>query len=160
MTTIAYRNGILAADTMVSYGSFRNGYVNKIRVLDMLRDGRTEKIMIAMSGTIWTLQPMIEWIENGAEQDDIPHRLLSHSNDFSCVMVTGDGQLYEFNEGYFIECGVQYHAIGSGAQFALGAMAVGVGAPEAVKAAMEHDKASGGEITVMAVSDLKIQEAA
>lgn len=164
MTTIAYRDGTLSADSMVSYGSFSNGNMNKINIVKM-RTGEPgsflyQRVAVAMSGVCWAIQPMIEWIEGGATQDDIPHSLLKHHTEFSCVMLTADNRLFEFNGGYFIECGVEYHAIGSGAQFALGAMAAGVSAPEAVEASMKHDRATGGTISVFSVADLTLQEAA
>lgn len=162
MTTAAYRDGILAADTRVSYGSFHNGNMNKIHVVPMRKGPDcVENVMVVMAGVCWAIQPMIEWIESGASQDDIPHILLHRCKDFSCLMVTSNGTLFEFNEGYFIECGVEYHAIGSGSQFALGAMAADIPAPEAVKAAMKHDNATGGSIMVMTVADLTcLKEAA
>lgn len=156
MTTVAYRDGTLAADTLISYGSFTNGNVNKIHVVDT----PTGRVMCVLSGVCWAVQPMIEWLAEGASQETIPHNLLASCSDFSCLVVNDAGLLFEFNNGYFIECGVEYHAIGSGAQFALGAMAAGVSAPNAVSAAMKHDKASGGNVTVCSVSTLSLQEAA
>lgn len=157
MTTIAYRNGVLAADSKINYGSFSNGEVNKIHVITVPDDdGKcVRKAMLVVAGAIWVSEPMIEWIESGANQEDIPHCILHAAKDFSCLMVDDEGTLWEFNNGYFLKCGVDYHAIGSGMMFALGAMAVGSEAPEAVAAAMKHDMATGGKITICTVDDLK-----
>lgn len=161
MTTVAYRDGVLAADTLISYGSFSNGNINKINVVAIPEEmGMGSKVMVAMTGVCWAIQPMVAWIEGGASQDDIPHCLLAHCTEFMCLMITEEGTVYEFNNGYFLECGVEYHAIGSGAMFALGAMAAGIDAPESVEAAMKHDKATGGSVTICTIADLKMQEAA
>lgn len=155
MTTVAFKDGILAADTIIGYGSFTNGNISKIHRVTMVDDAENRKqAMLAIAGAVWVLQPLIEWIESGAGQDDIPHSLLHAAKDFSCIMIDEDGTVWEFNNGYFIPCGVEYHAIGSGQQFALGAMAAGVGAPEAVAAAMKHDKATGGAVHTLSVADL------
>jgi hypothetical protein len=157
VTTIAYKNGVLAADSLINYGTFSNGEVNKIHVVAMPEDGgkRVRRAMMAVSGAVWVIEPLIEWIESGASQDDIPHCLLHAAKDFSCIMIDDEGTVWEFNNGFFLKCGVQYHSIGSGQMFALGAMAAGIEAPEAVAAAMKHDKATGGAITVCTVADLQ-----
>jgi ATP-dependent protease HslVU (ClpYQ) peptidase subunit len=111
--------------------------------------------MLAVSGIVWVIEPLIEWVEGGASQDDIPHCILAAAEQFSCIMIDDEGTVWEFNNGFFIKCGVEYHSIGSGQMFALGAMAAGIEAPEAVAAAMKHDKATGGAITVCTVADLK-----
>lgn len=160
MTTIAYRDGVLAADTLVSYGSFTNGNVNKIHVVERKLAEKTDRVMVALSGIFAATEPMLEWVKGGCEQDDIPHFLLEKDDNFSCLMVTEDGSLYEYNMGYFIKCDNSYHAHGSGAMFALGAMAVGASAPEAVSAAIKHDKATGGTICMKTCDDLKQKEAA
>jgi ATP-dependent protease HslVU (ClpYQ) peptidase subunit len=150
VTTIAYSNGILAADSLINYGTFSNGEVNKIHIVTI--HGR--KAMLAVAGAVWVIEPLIEWIEAGAEQDEIPHCILHAVKDFSCIMIDDEGNVWEFNNGYFLRCGVEYIAIGSGQMFALGAMAAGVSAPEAVAASMKHDKATGGAITICTIADL------
>jgi hypothetical protein len=157
VTTIAYKNGVLAADSLINYGTFSNGEVNKIHVLSMPVEcgKRVRRVMMAVSGLMWVLEPMIEWIEGGATQDEVPHCLLAAAEQFSCLMIDDEGTVWEFNNGFFLKCGVEYHAIGSGMMFAIGAMAAGIDAPEAVAAAMKHDKATGGAITVCTVADLK-----
>jgi hypothetical protein len=157
VTTIAYKNGVLAADSLINYGSFSNGEVNKIHVISVPEDEgrRVRRAMLAVSGIVWVVEPLIEWVEGGASQDDIPHCILAAAEQFSCIMIDDEGTVWEFNNGFFIKCGVEYHSIGSGQMFALGAMAAGIEAPEAVAAAMKHDKATGGAITVCTVADLK-----
>lgn len=157
MTTIAYKNGVMAADSLINYGSFSNGEINKIHVIDVPEeDGkRVRKAMLAVSGAVWVTEPLIEWIEGGASQEEIPHCLLHAAKEFSCIMIDDQGTVWEFNNGFFLKCGVEYHSIGSGQMFALGAMAAGIEAPEAVAAAMKHDKATGGAITVCTVADLQ-----
>lgn len=163
MTTIAYKDGVFAADSLINYGTFSNGEVNKIHVINMVEENvkyqepTLRKAMLAVSGVLWVIEPLIEWIEAGASQDDIPHCILHAAKDFSCIMIDDEGTVWEFNNGYFLRCGVEYIAIGSGQMFALGAMAAGADAPEAVAASMKHDKATGGAITICTVADLKTE---
>lgn len=157
MTCIAFRGGILAADSMISYGSYHNGQAHKIHVVTMGGDLH-RKVMIATSGIVWITEALVSWIEAGCPNDDIPHSLVARDAEFCCLMVNNEGRLFELNSGYWLECHVEYHAIGSGAAFALGAMAAGVSAPEAVHAASCHDKATGGPIHTMTVSDLLTKE--
>lgn len=160
MTTIAYRDGVLAADTQINYGSYNNGHVTKIRRVAIPQEQGKGKAsvcrqaMIAVSGVMWVWQPLVEWLESGASQEDIPHVLLHAAQEFSVLMIDEDGAVWEFNSGYFIPCGVEYHSIGSGHQFAIGAMAHNASAPEAVAAAMKHDKSTGGEVHILTLADL------
>lgn len=152
MTTIAFRDGILAADSMVSYGSFRNGNVEKLH--------RVGDKIVGMSGAVWAVGVMLEWIEEGADSTQIPEVLLANQAQFSCIFIDANGTLWEFNNGFFLEVCAPYHAIGSGQLLALGAMASGASACEAVNAAAQHDKATGGEIVYLSVADLSTPEAA
>jgi hypothetical protein len=55
VTTIAYKNGVLAADSLINYGSFSNGEVNKIHVISVPEDDgrRVRRAMLAVSGIVW-----------------------------------------------------------------------------------------------------------
>lgn len=67
---------------------------------------------------------------------------------------------YRFDGGRWIPLTRAYHAIGSGRDYAIGAMYAGMCASDAVRAAVVHDVYSGGEVStircfeVEAVGDL------
>lgn len=54
--------------------------------------------------------------------------------------------VYKHSQGVFLPCCRAYHAVGSGRDFALAAMACGKAATEAVEIAIEFDNGSGGTI--------------
>lgn len=90
----------------------------------------------------------VEWLRSGAD----PEKWGSGEPDCCVMMVKPSGGLFLADGGlYFsgpIEC--EYHAIGSGAKYALGAMAMGAGAIEAVEVAMKFDPHCGGVVLAMA----------
>lgn len=67
------------------------------------------------------------------------------------LLVDGDGGLRFYESGGSFEVRAPYFAIGSGARFAFGAMFAGAQAPAAVRAGIEHDPFSGGDVTVLRV---------
>jgi hypothetical protein len=100
-----------------------------------------------MAGATW-LRPIIEdWATKGCDPDAVPEVLLEHEDEFIVLIVDSDGLAHEFNNGFLVPVHADYTAIGSGQLLALGAMAHGATAEEAVAAACLHDKASGGPVT-------------
>lgn len=139
MTTIAYRSGYLAADSAIAYQSYINGQREKI--------ARCGDFLVAMAGATW-LRPVIEkWASLGCNPDAVPEVLIEHEDDFIVLIVDRQGIAHEFHNGFLVPVHADYTAIGSGALLALGAMAHGASAQEAVEAACLHDKASGGPVT-------------
>lgn len=141
MTTIVYRAGVLAADTIITYGSYTNGERSKI--------ARCGRRVVALAGPAWLRIPLEEWVADGCPRDAVPTDLMENEADFDCFIVEADGALYCFAKGYLMPVPGEYAAIGSGTQLALGAMAHGADAVSAVRAASLHDKNTGGEITTV-----------
>lgn len=141
MTTIAYRDGLLVADTLVSRNGAVSGYVQKIHRAGGLRFG--------FCGTLSLDQRFADWLRGGL-QGTAPSLRCGDSE--GCVAVfMPDGSIVEWNG----DCPpdvirAPYAAYGSGAPFALGAMAAGATAEEAVRAAAAVDHNTGGAITVLA----------
>lgn len=139
MTTIAYRSGFLAADSAIAYNTYVNGQRDKI--------ARCGEFLVAMAGATW-LRPLVEqWALDGCDPESVPEALLDNEDKFSALFVDRYGQAHEFDNGFLVPIHADYAAIGSGAMLALGAMAHGATAEEAVEAACLHDKASGGPVT-------------
>lgn len=96
----------------------------------------------------WLRKPLEQWCEAGCPEDEVPQALLDNDSNFSALIIANDtGELFEFDSGYLIPIHADYTAIGSGALLALGAMAHGATAEEAVVAASKHDKNTGGPVT-------------
>lgn len=138
MTVIAWDGKTLAADRRVSYGDLV-ATRTKIRRLE-------SGAVIACSGDTDKVLALEKWYEAGANPDEWPQAQRS-DNWARLVVQDVDGKVYEYNqEPYAIRCEDEYFAWGSGASFALGAMAMGADAVEAVTAAIKHCSSCGGGV--------------
>jgi ATP-dependent protease HslVU (ClpYQ) peptidase subunit len=137
VTTIAYRDGVIAADTLISCGNHRDGSYTKIAKRGRLLGGSSGS---AAEGYAW-----LRWFEAGCKGE--PPKMLK-TNAF---IAQPNGTLVFFGEdGSFpFKPNGEFYAIGSGCEYAVGAMAFGASAPEAVRIAMQFDSGSAGEITVL-----------
>ena len=144
MTTIAYRNGILACDTLATSGSTRSGYIEKAR--------KVGPWVIAYAGHVRSGIEWLDWmqgiIERGEKFVRAPKEM-QYGDDVEPIsaLAIKTGEIWAFDGlSYPYKMEAEYVAIGSGSDFALGAMAMGVGAEKAVKIASQLDCYTGGEI--------------
>ncbi|MHC2552365.1 hypothetical protein [Bradyrhizobium elkanii] len=139
MTTIAYRHGVLAADTQ-SIGGGAITAQNLVKIVKRKKDGA----LCGASGYLAFVQAFHRWFLAG-ERGRFP---TFHDGDRAFVAIKGKPiEMFE-SVGSF-EYDPEYVAIGSGMEFALGAMHAGANAVDAVKAAIHHDPGSGGEVMVL-----------
>ena len=139
MTTIAFRDGVLAADTLISYSTYTNGNRSKIV--------RCGDYQVGLAGLAWIKEPFEKWVSDGCDPELVPQAVLDNESAFAVLLMDDSGKAYDYAKGYLVPIDAEYHAIGSGGFFAMGAMAHGASAIEAVLAGIRHDKASGGGIT-------------
>ena len=136
MTTLVYRDGVLAADSQAGIGPYQ--VPGTTRKVGTLRDGR----LVAFVGSCAGGANFIRWLNAGSPND--PPRL---GRDTVVVVVNLDGTvLVHEDEGVFDGNDAPFLAWGSGLAPALGALHVGASAVEAVKAATLVDSASGGPV--------------
>jgi 20S proteasome alpha/beta subunit len=146
MTTIAYRDGVMAADTKVIQANSTLA-ADVIKIVRRPSDGA----LCGGSGSIAWVQAFHRWfLEHESfephEQPVDPPRIQEGDR----AIIARKGKPVEV----FESCGSydydpDYVAIGSGMEFALGAMHHGATAGEAVGAAIRHDPGSGGGILVL-----------
>ena len=146
MTTIAVRAGVIAADSLIAYTHHTNGERPKI--------AKMGRYFVALAGKAWLRRPLEQWVAEGCNETVVPKVLLDNEADFSCLMVDGGGGIWTFDAGYVIPICSEYTAIGSAGMLALGAMATGATAEQAVAAAAKHDKNTGGVIHAFHYSTL------
>lgn len=140
MTTIAYRSGVLAADTLMTRGD--SALVGIVKIAQG-PDGR----MGGACGSAAFMGQWLAWIKGEIDERPIPQ--WDDGRTDSGLLIHPDGKVELFEEGGSFEfCGA-YLAMGSGRPEALGAMHAGASAENAVRAAIEHDCHSGGEVTVL-----------
>lgn len=144
MTTIAYRSGTLAADTLIAYHAITNGSREKIE--------RCGDYLVAMAGATWIRTILEDWVRAGCDPNEVPEQLLDNESKFAALIVDSDGLAHEFDSGYLVPVHADYTAIGSGALLAMGAMAHGASAEQAVMVAAKHDKATGGPVSARHIS--------
>lgn len=138
MTTVCFREGILAADTLIAYNTITNGERCKI--------AKCGNYYVALAGSAF-LRPVLEkWVTDGCREDAVPKLMMEHVDDFSVIIIDNAGDAFAFDNGFLVPIYAPYTAIGSGALLAYGAMAHGASAEEAVAAAALHDKNTGGRI--------------
>lgn len=145
MTTIAYKDGIMAADTQVTQGDMVGGYVQKVHLIG--------GYLVGAAGRLADLQELLTFVESG--EKTAPENM---SPDLQALIVDKHGDVTVFENGKFLQYEAPFYTLGSGGAIAAGVMSKGFGAVEAVEAAMELDVFSGGEVHVGTITDLVIQE--
>lgn len=147
MTTIAFREGIIAADSQYTYESEAGG--NRKHPCPKLfrktiKSG--ESVIIATQGDGSAGLVFVDWYGSGKK----PPVVISHNlPDFTCLVLRKGG-LFEY-DAYCrpYEITLPFYAIGSGANAALGAMHMGASAVQAVEIACQIDSYSMGPVVEM-----------
>lgn len=139
MSIVAFKNGVLAADSLATAeDGRRGGYVDKIGALE---DGS----LWAFVGASWYAEGFAQWAKNV----DSPTPPSFDHKEATGVLITADGRVREWWGDGWDEIRAPFHAWGCGAALAIGAMAHGASAELAVAIACEWDTACGGEIQVL-----------
>ena len=138
MTTVAYRHGIMAADTRMIQGSAIIGdFVKIVR--------RKDGVLAGAAGDAGWAQAFHRWFLDG-EKGDYP---MLEENSKGVIVRGRRKQVEMLEQGGWIIFKPPFFAMGSGKEFALGAMAQGATAEQAVDVAMRFDPGSGGQIMVL-----------
>lgn len=143
MTTIAYRAGVIAADSLISQDDCALGDSTKVVRLEngclfgAAGDADTRNIEVRLGAL------------RSPKRMPLGSSLTRHKVDFHGILVWPTGEAFHLMvsepegkrgwTGSVFAIDRPYHAIGSGAAYALGAMAAGKGAVEAVKIACQFD---------------------
>ena len=159
MTIIAYKDGVLASDSLTTYGSMRQppGERGKIgtHLISWRGDDSGDPIKVAI-GTAGT----------GDSEYTLYRELINHATEYfrrpykegpnlgmvkqingGALVVSPYGVITYSGSNIPAEFGFDtVQAIGSGAEFAIGAMRMGASAIQAVEVAIEFDIYCGGEV--------------
>lgn len=153
MTTIAYRDGVLAADSRETLDSEAGGTTyGNCEKLFRKRIGRREYLIGTAGGSYLGLV-FVDWFEGIGTGFKEPPSILRDAHldeDFDVVIVAREG-VYTANHlcRPVRSIGNQFIAIGSGRKAALAAMHCGRGAREAVVIACKVDPFSAPPIVTM-----------
>jgi hypothetical protein len=130
MTLIAYKAGVLAADSAVWQGDIFVGLRTKILRLE---DGG----LYAAAGLVPNIHSSYEWIKWGAPLDRKPEKL--DQDSFGAVWIKPDGALWRINYRFELyEDAGDVAAEGCMTEFMLGAMRAGASSERAVCLAIEY----------------------
>lgn len=147
MTTLAFRDGILAADTVAtnSSGMILPWPVSKIYGgPDFLAGG---------TGSLAGLQSFFRWIEKDRILVPTPEFKVEDEDDMNILILRGHAGHVKVIQ-YWAKVGYEEHILplsffmawGTGAKYAIGAMVQGASAKEAVQTATIYDVWTGGEV--------------
>ena len=138
MTTIAYRNGVMAGDgreTQIAEGESALIIRDTDRKVFRLKDGR----LFGAAKTSEDILRLYNSLKNGTP--------LPKLEDVNAILVDLKRRIW-FNEGRIWQRGpYKFFAIGSGAGFAIAAMHAGATAIKAVRIAIKCDPYSGGRVS-------------
>lgn len=137
MTTLAYKDGVLAADTKITGGSMTFYGPKMVR----LPDGG----MAACAGEAPAMTAFLEWVGKG-QKGKRPA-----VSDIDAIIIKADGSCWSVTNKWPPVRITDALAAGSGAQAALAGMYLGLTAKEAVELACKIDPDSGGEVQTMEV---------
>lgn len=132
MTTICWDGKTLAADSQ-AHTTFKS----RIRKLYRLPDGA----IFGAAGLVQEALAVLAWLEGGEKPGDL--------ENFEGLIVTEAGASVIGMRLMREPVLEPFYAIGSGAHFALAAMALGASAVEAVRIASRFDPGTGGRVESM-----------
>lgn len=149
MTTIAYKDGIVAADTQETFGDRKIKSAGKIF---RVPSGPNKGHVLCLTGASFVGQKLVEWYTDPKGKE--PPIVAADPDDDEALVeflvITPDRRLFLFNETCaLVPFEADHYAVGSGGDYAIGAMDAGKSAIEAVKIACRHDCNSSLPLHIM-----------
>jgi len=145
MTTIAFDGALLVADTLCCWVN-----IKEQRVVTKIQFSKGR--YFAVAGTDGLMQYLIDWFEKGADVGKLP----ATPHGWTLAVVErrgGEWVSTQYDNGQPHGCAMPAKwAIGTGKEFALGAMHVGASALDAVSAARDLDVHTGGPLQWFSVT--------
>ena len=152
MTTIVFRDGVLAADTR-AYSGDRSPIGFKQKIFQVRNsDGTLATVGISTPNPGFS-EEIRNWFVNEKHMDAQPE---VRDRGFSALEITADGEVFYYSDN-FTGSGpltADWFAIGSGQDFAIGALEMGATAQEAVQIALQNDPWTGGVVQHIIIPDM------
>lgn len=146
MTTIAYKDGQMAADRQLTYqGAIK---LNNVKP-KIARDANG--VLYGVCGSHSMCCALVEAVQKQAQTEGVVTIPVPQKGDeFEILIAYPDGRLRRLVPGgEEIYDDMPYFAIGAGLEVAMGAMYAGASAQLAIEAAVVHSVGTGGEIDVL-----------
>lgn len=144
MTTIAYRDGILAGD-----GRETMTYENPSE-LEWIVTDRAVKVEVLPDGRLFggsKTSTDILTLRNALVK--CGGRPTPKLDDINAMLIELDGSIWVYEGEIWVELKEPYYAVGSGTRWALAVMDAGGSAEQAVRGALKRDPFSGGQISTV-----------
>lgn len=143
MTVIAYKDGLLASDSAISS--------DIVYIASMKKVIRTSAgWLVGGCGDVVHVVRFLSWAEAGFKARSRP----PPSEDFAGMAIAPDGSLSLFEKDMMaFPVSAPFLAIGSGADLALGAMAHGASAAQAVEIAIQFCHGCKGPVQVCSLAE-------
>ena len=143
MTTIAWKDGKIAADRLCMRGGNLRSEVSKLHA--------SAAWIYGGAGNLDEVLEIARWIASGMKREDRP--TLDDGGAFGLVVRRHDGKCFRVEGKRPVLCEVAetFTACGSGRDFAIAAMALGKNARDAVKLAARFDVYTGDAVDVVDV---------
>lgn len=142
MTVIAYRAGVMAADSRATITTEEGG----IRMMRSDKLYTFDGHIVGVAGEGFPALVFVEWLKKGGNTNEPPELLIHGDADFSALVLTRKG-LFEYDKWCRPErVKERFWAIGCGAKGALCAMHAGATAYDAVKFVCKVDPLCGPPI--------------
>lgn len=140
VTTVAWDGQSIAADRLCG-GHYEVGKLFRL----------TDGAVLGGAGTYDQIVEIVAWVNEGCKNDAKPK--LPEDDGSDLLLVTPEGVAYWLTWPYLrrVQINEPFAAVGSGAEFALGAMAMGASARRAVQVAMRFDPYTGKGINAIRV---------
>lgn len=148
MTTIAYRDGILAADSLVSGEMVRWGSMTKLTKAPSGWIGAACGDAGAASEFAWWMENLLPSDNYGTPVFSVPEL----KDPVDGLLITDKGKIWCWTgRPRFFHLEADFTAIGSGSKIAMGAMAMGATAEQALAVAAQFDVYTGGKIETLSI---------
>jgi hypothetical protein len=143
VTTIAWDGRTIAADRRTAKGM-------SVGKLFRLKDGS----IVAGAGFHDQVVEIVAWIKGGCRESKRPALPDSDPESSDLLIACPDGTAYWLTWPYLRRVKVieGFAAVGSGAEYAIGALEMGASAAQAVEIAARHDDATGNGVDVLSVT--------
>lgn len=139
MTTIAFKDGVMAADSMQSGDFIDPVECKKILKIKVYNNVIPTDVLVGCAGQVSALSAFIAWYKECKKPEKWP---AGFEEGFSALVYHNSELLYYGGSyGYGIDVG-KFSAIGTGSEIAMGAMMAGASAVEAVEIACDLDTGS------------------
>lgn len=135
MTTIAVRDGVMASDSCMS-GNFVTDATKLYK-----KDGR----IIGICGHVTQALVFVDWYFDRHQRQPS----IANENEWEAIVMSKDGLEYWDASLRPVPIKDKFHAIGSGAELAMGAMEAGKNAKQAVLIACRRDPYSAPPVVTM-----------